>query len=349
MMGIWEEIDRSESCLVCCMFEEAASLASSIIRRLYENKCMEGSEKNELSEMLESAGMVLVQSFKELGRTVEILKELKLLFGFASAIPVQVFLTGVCFQITEGPASGVREFLEEFLSSWRYVDQRHYVLASAEAKVAYVEGCDGQLVLEVDEYMKVVEVYVVTLLVKIINDLDFAISWVEESAIPEEKRQELLRRLHSIYANNRFQASVSPMLADECENPSASLKELNIYEGSQKALETRDPSDVQSDAKQALLKLSRHNIPRCWWFRTITLKFGNGRWVISNGNMLLGCLIFLMYYLMRRKQASLKRTLRKQASSIKKALGDLWQLAFSYQVNPLAAVQPLPPAMPRSR
>jgi hypothetical protein len=25
----------------------------------------------------------------------------------------------------------------------------------------------------------------------------------------------------------------------------------------------------------------------------------------------------------------------------KRALGDLWQLAFSYEVNPLAAVQPL--------
>jgi len=27
--------------------------------------------------------------------------------------------------------------------------------------------------------------------------------------------------------------------------------------------------------------------------------------------------------------------------AVKRALVDLWQLAFSYQVNPLAAVQPL--------
>ena len=32
---------------------------------------------------------------------------------------------------------------------------------------------------------------------------------------------------------------------------------------------------------------------------------------------------------------------QEQGSSMKKALVDLWQLAFSYQVNPLAIAQPL--------
>ena len=35
------------------------------------------------------------------------------------------------------------------------------------------------------------------------------------------------------------------------------------------------------------------------------------------------------------------RIVTRQAVFMKKALVDLWQLAFSYQVNPLAAVQPL--------
>lgn len=39
----------------------------------------------------------------------------------------------------------------------------------------------------------------------------------------------------------------------------------------------------------------------------------------------------------------------KLALSVKKALVDLWQLAFSYQVNPLAAVQPVPTATRGSR
>ncbi|PIN02628.1 hypothetical protein CDL12_24857 [Handroanthus impetiginosus] len=71
---IWEEIDRAESYLVCCMFDEAASLASSIIMRLHEdykhsNKSCEVSDfENEWDDMLESAGMVLVQSMKQLQR-----------------------------------------------------------------------------------------------------------------------------------------------------------------------------------------------------------------------------------------------------------------------------------------
>ncbi|MBA0553729.1 hypothetical protein Gohar_006633 [Gossypium harknessii] len=31
----------------------------------------------------------------------------------------------------------------------------------------------------------------------------------------------------------------------------------------------------------------------------------------------------------------------RQALLVKKCLVDLWELAFSYQVNPLAAIQPL--------
>ena len=35
------------------------------------------------------------------------------------------------------------------------------------------------------------------------------------------------------------------------------------------------------------------------------------------------------------------RTVTRQVLFLKGALVDLWKLAFSYQVNPLAAVQPL--------
>lgn len=122
------------SYLICCMFGEAASSASTILKQLLEshNLSRKGSEvpesfENEWCDMLESAGMVLVQSMKQLKRwrfvvlvffvhilieceppwfwlicvylsviyrTPEILKELKLLFGSLTLIPVHVFLTG---------------------------------------------------------------------------------------------------------------------------------------------------------------------------------------------------------------------------------------------------------------
>lgn len=55
------------------MFEQAASLASSIIRNLMRENRQNGnvendSNENELHDMLESSGMVFVQSMKELAR-----------------------------------------------------------------------------------------------------------------------------------------------------------------------------------------------------------------------------------------------------------------------------------------
>lgn len=94
-----------------------------------------------------------------------------------------------CFQITEGSPHGVREFLEEFLNKWSFVDERYYVLVGADANVDYVEGCNGRFVLGVDKYMEVVEVYVMKLLTTTLNNLDLAISWIEKAELPEGRRQ----------------------------------------------------------------------------------------------------------------------------------------------------------------
>lgn len=89
--------------------------------------------------------------------------------------------------MSEGSSLGVREFLEEFLSNWSYVDQRYYLLVGADAAVP--EGCDRRYILGVDKYMEVVEVYTVALLGMTLKDLDVAVSWVERAALPGERQQ----------------------------------------------------------------------------------------------------------------------------------------------------------------
>ncbi|KAM7469066.1 hypothetical protein LguiA_007249 [Lonicera macranthoides] len=348
---IWDEIELAESYLICCMFGEASSSASSVIKRLLDYDD-EGKQQTlnleedivELNEMLESAGMVFVQSLKELllgPRTMEILKELKSLFGSVSAIPVQVFLTGVCFQMQEDP-TGALEFLKEYLGKWQCVDERYYVLASAKENLAYKEGCDHRSVVGVDKYLEVVEAYL-TLLATVRSDMGHAVSWIEKAELPERKRQELLRRIHSIYSSkftSSSQASVLSSLSDKGETNRTSVHS--------KSLEAQNPSSSgESSAKQAIIKLSGRRVPRFWWFRTFTLKIGKGRFVLSNGSVFLGCLMFLTYYILRRKQISIRRILMRHAQYMKKAVVDMWQLAFSYQVNPLAAVQPIPSTTPR--
>ncbi|KAK9989598.1 hypothetical protein SO802_029837 [Lithocarpus litseifolius] len=333
--SIWEEIERSESYLVCSMYSEAESLASSILKRVckYDDKSIVevGEDDVGFRDVLESTGMVLVQSLKALGRTSEILNQLKLLYVSVTAIPVQVLLTGACFQISDGSSFGVREFLEEFLSKWNCVDERYYVLVGAEANLDCMARSERHYILGVYEYVEVVEVYAVTLLATVLQDMHLAISWV------------LLRKLHSLHslkATNLSQGS-SPLPADNHDGHLSSQKELNVSEGSQKALKATYPPNQGNVTKQEVLKLSERMEPYFWWFRTITFKFGNARLVISNGKIMLGCLILLMFYVLRRKKAALKRTVTRQALFLKGALVDLWKLAFSYQVNPLAAVQPL--------
>lgn len=128
------------------------------------------------------------------------------------------------------------------------------------------------------------------------------------------------------------------------------LKDQDAHAGSVRVLDDANRRSIGNDAaKETLMKLSNQRVPGISWFRNITLRFGNAQLVISSKSILLGCLLLLTYYFMRRKQADLKRVLKRQALNVKKAVTDLWQLAFSYQVNPLAAVQPLPPASHGSR
>ena len=83
-----------------------------------------------------------------------------------------------CFQISQNP-SGVGDFLEDFLSKWRFVNDRYYDVA-----VDHMEGSNGRFSLGVDEYLYVVEFYVMKLL-----DTELAISWVEKADLPEDRRQ----------------------------------------------------------------------------------------------------------------------------------------------------------------
>ncbi|XP_042491147.1 protein APEM9 isoform X2 [Macadamia integrifolia] len=329
------------------MFEEAVSLASSILRHFCNSD--EPIDEIQLEDMMESSGMILVQSLKELGRTPEMLNELKCLFGSVTAIPVQVVLTGACFQMSESSFSGLQEFLLEFLSNWRYVE------GEAGPFGDHYERCDGHSVLEVDRYLELVEVYTITLLGMVLNETDVAISWLEKAELPEEKRQELLRRLssYSLTATKSSQAVDSLSSAEANKDHAAFLKERSISEVDESLRSSKAgySSDGMIERKpgHAILKLSERM--QCfWWFRTVNLKIGNARLVLTHGKIVLwSSLIVVIYYVLRHKRDTLRRIASRKVSSVKKALVDMWQLAFSVQVNPLAAVQPLPVATRGSR
>lgn len=87
---------------------------------------------------------------------------------------------------------------------------------------------------------------------------------------------------------------------------SSNLKQLNISEGSPKVLDDNCPLNDEKTGTQAVLKLSKQVKPSVWWLRTINLKLGNAQVTISNGKVALGGLFLLIYWILRRKRASLK-------------------------------------------
>ncbi|CAL1414054.1 unnamed protein product [Linum trigynum] len=346
--AIWEEIDRSESYLVCSNYEEAASMASSVLKRIRENG--DGSRafehNDELFEVMESAGMVLVQSLNELGRASNILSELKELFGYPAAVPAEVLLTGLCLQISAGSLMGVKEFLQDFLSMWSLADGRVYVLSGADSNMKVHEQCDRRKTLDVETFSAVVELYAVTLLGKHLKESNLAISWLEKAALPEEKRQVLLRRLHSMYSektSNRVHGSSD--LPEDRDIHGSSSNLANLSEESSKASKANYMPNGKTAINQAIKDISRHrNQSVWWWFRSINLKFGNMHLAITNGKIVISCLFVLLCYLVQKRRAALNEIVKRRVLWVKKSLLDLWRLAFSYQVNPLAAVQPIPAA-----
>ncbi|VFQ95440.1 unnamed protein product [Cuscuta campestris] len=339
----WEDIERAESYLVCCMYDEAASCSHSVLKSLLEiinsnNNNIHNHEiaecNDELVDMLESAGMAFVQSLNQLGRISEILKELKMLFGSVTAIPAHVFYTGACLQIPGFISSDFQDILEEYLSKWEYMDGNYYASGRLGVDITHVKGFNKQIVLGVDEYLEVVDLYVINILGRVMKNVDLAVSWVEKASLPSEKQQILLRLLHSMNTSD----------LDSSSQPTASLLlQIHEYPNQSDSMKEENPSsanDLENNTKETIMKMYKNRAP-FWLFRTITLKFGNAQFVISNGNIFLCCLPLIFFYMMRRKP-DLKSTFRKHAWYVKKALTDLLELAFSYQVNPLAGVQSLP-------
>ncbi|XP_010414859.1 PREDICTED: uncharacterized protein LOC104700947 isoform X2 [Camelina sativa] len=323
---LWREIEHSESYLVCSMFEEAKSSSSSILKTIFSNIDVLSEEEafgdHQLHDLLESAGMVLVQSLHGISRTIEIVNELRNVFDEIAAIPVQVLLTGICLQISNGSYSGVSEILQDFFSIWVYKDN-HYTLNDAGVSA---KGLHGKISIDIDEFLEVVELYIFGVLAKVSDDVGLAISWIEKAALPEDRRQGLLRRLQSLLSLKTTNVPVATSLEEDSKD-SSSYAVVN------------KPKDSKNYEIDSGLKLSKQHEPSpLWSSHPLSFKLGNTQFSMSKGKIAISLVGLIICYALKRKQA----TLIRQMESTRKTFVDFWKLAFSYQVNPLAAIQSIP-------
>uniref|UniRef100_A0A1D1XG63 Sodium channel protein type 4 subunit alpha A n=1 Tax=Anthurium amnicola TaxID=1678845 RepID=A0A1D1XG63_9ARAE len=349
--AIWEEIDVAESYLVCCMFEKSASLAAFVIQRLIGGS-IESIEDAEFVDIMESAGMVFIQSLNKLGRTSELVNELKVLFGTVTAIPGQVLITGACMQIAEGFSSTLQMTFDEFLSKWKYIEGHSFLFLNEAAECSH-SGEKRWPLLNTESYLHVVEAYALTILGTVTNDTDLAICWIEKAELPEERRQEILRRLHSFCSAKNSSSPVAvetPQLVDKINN----LSVPGAKEGFSKNIEAQKHPDHDRSELANLGSFNQSIFKRMtasfWWFRAIHLKCGDATLILPREKIMFwGCLVPIICYVLLKKRAMLQRIAARQLTFIKRTLIDAWQLAFSVQVNPLAAIQPLPSTSHGSR
>ncbi|KAL0922198.1 hypothetical protein M5K25_006167 [Dendrobium thyrsiflorum] len=345
--SIWDEIDLSERYMVCGLFNEACSLASSQIQNLRTS--FEPISEIELSEMMESAGMVFVQSLRELGRTAELFAELKVLFGSVEAIPIEVFLTGTCMQISEGITTNLTIIFEEFFKKWRYVDNDHYVFPKEDQSFS---KCPWQSALDSEKYLEVAELFAMILLGRVLGQPELAISWIEKSDLPEDKRQDMLRRLHSMYLAANSSSSISPATVQKAEEVGETSSQAEVHGKSTNSSNHMNGHGSKLASSKVLnpsIKFLTHRSSPFWWFCTVRVKFGGIHLVLPRGRIILvGLVMAFASYFFQRKASELRKFAWRQILFIQRALIDAWQLAFSVQVNPLAAVQQISAAPPRS-
>ncbi|XP_062229742.1 protein APEM9-like [Phragmites australis] len=345
--GLWKQIDDAEYNLVSGSFEQAVSTALSVSDQIRSTSLENGWEHGELLEMHESAGMVLVQALKELRRTSEMFVHLKVMFGSVPSVSAKVFLTGATMQMAAGSGSDLRPIFEEYLAKWRYTNDEVYVLNGQD------DSSNGFVVTSImssEQYLEVAELYAVTFLSIVSQDSETAISWAKKAELTEQNREDLLKKLHVLQsAANKKSSSVKGVKQTAERNLSTSTN------GSTPSLHEDAPNTVPvyNELKKGCVKSTQPSIhhvanqfdPLFWWFHSIRLKFGKIHIVLPSGKlMLLFSLLFSTIYVLRRKTTGLKRTVFQHVSSLRRAFFDALQLAFSVQMNPLAAVQQVPQA-----
>ncbi|XP_051199038.1 protein APEM9 [Lolium perenne] len=345
---LWKQIDDAECYLVSGSFDKAVLTALSVSDQIRADAAREVHDADELLEMLELAGMVLVQALKELRRTSEMFIQLKAMFGSVASVPVKIFLTGATMLMAEGSGPDLRPVFEEYLAQWRYTDDQVYVLNGGQERSS--NGLIVTSTMATEEYFEVAELYTVTFLGIASNEPASAIAWVEKAELTDQDQQELLKKLHTLQAAAKKSSAATGAKQSAERNLSVSVNDKTPPTPEDGPTSTtRAPNGKTHGLPKSIEPTLQHVTnkfnPVFWWFHSVRVKVGKTHIVLPSGKlMLLFSLLFSALYVLRRKGAGLKRAIFQQASSLRRAFLDALQLAFSVQMNPLAAVQQTPQA-----
>ncbi|CAL4959736.1 unnamed protein product [Urochloa decumbens] len=310
-LAFWKQIDDAEDYLLGGLFEQAVSTALSVSDQIRTVSLETECDHDKLLDILESAGMVLVQALKELRRTSDMFVQLKKMFGSVASVPSKVFHAGATIQMAAGSGSDLRPIFEDYLAKWRYRNDEVYVLNGGQDSSS--NGFVITSVMSSKQYVEVAELYTVTFLSIVSQHIETAISWAEKAELTQQGRQELLKKLYAL----RSAANKKPSTVEGVKQ-TAERTVSTSTNGSTPSLHEDAPgtAPVYDSLKKVQVKSTRSSIqhvgnqfdPLFWWFHSVHLKFGKIHTVLPSGKcMLLFLLLFSTIYVLRRKAAGLKR------------------------------------------
>ncbi|XP_024385322.1 protein APEM9 [Physcomitrium patens] len=357
---IWNKIELAERFLVSAMYQDAASTATTILQTLsclmhlsdHEESCGSDREditedaevgKSEHEEMLECAGMVLLQSYRAIGRVGEFFDSLKALNVGVAEWPPFLVEIGACLQVADGAFPAARAALEEFL--------------------AFRSMC----LLE-EAYAEIVELYVIKVLAEGLQETEHALDWVKRASLTQDRRSVLLKKIQLQIEQAKFAEVVLKPIAESTSSlnsgtPTAVLESIHIKEPV-KDMETEESSDPRcqlntckaaddsSISSKSMALLKKLNVSEGFFSLKTLLELAFARVSAATsawhplssehleGNVLrFGALVALFFFL--RHFPTWRRFIGKAINSFGVGIRDFWQLAFSVQINPLAAVNPI--------
>lgn len=346
---LWEEIEQSERYLVSCMYEEAASSSSSVLRKLWgitsielecsrheptleigfvkENDIDNGIKEEynmEVNDMLEAAAMVFIQAYKH--------------------------TNSVCLQVHEGESLVAQDTLEEFFEGWIFSQgELCYILLEVERRKSpwgRIWTCSH---LSREKYMQIIELYTLSVLVKGLKNAQLALNWLKKADLSEEERQDIGLKIRSAVSIKEANYDTGPKQeASKSKDHLLNNVETGVLQMGKASIESNKHTKSTEtcgtlEQNQAVSRMSRLLESLSLWFPTIHLRLGNLHIAMPWRNIIfIFGTMFLLAYGLKRKREFVKRNLRKRLGALRRTLIDFWQLAFSVQVNPLAAVQPLP-------
>ncbi|KAI5066250.1 hypothetical protein GOP47_0018874 [Adiantum capillus-veneris] len=358
--------------LVSSQFNEAAELSSTVLRKLVvtwesvEHSMHTGIDDNNMEGIMEAAGMVLVQAYHESGRTGLIFKDLETIFGCTAKVPSSVLLAGVSLQISARLYLKAQLFLESFLKHWACTR------ASQQFCTLNPGGHNHKCFrLNSERYNKIVDIYCVQVLAKGLGRLDLALQWVEEADVPSERKQDMHEKLDKFESSRGRKEETETSLVCYPDKVTSTIPESGEYISGSQVSEGVEAKSGTGFSKQAIKTFDSHSsslksiflfspfmdvMSRWMTHSSIVYSNYNSRWkilptIVSENKLSFGgaAAVFLTIAIYRQRLrlsrlfGGFGRTLQLVLRAIFTSLYDFWQLAFNVQLNPLAAVQPLPP------